>query len=121
MKKYKNKVIGVTILGVLTAFSAMIFSYEQLGVSVRAAQATTKSVPSPVKATENRDAYFPTTEDLDPDEMRIISLGTAMPFQRPAQAAPSFLVELGNGDKFLFDIGLGLQNVYLLSRLHMII
>jgi len=42
-----------------------------------------------------------------PDEMRIISLGTAMPFQRPAQAAPSFLVELGNGDKFLFDIGTG--------------
>jgi len=39
--------------------------------------------------------------------MRIISLGTAMPFQRPAQAAPSFLVELGNGDKFLFDIGTG--------------
>jgi len=44
-----------------------------------------------------------------------------MPFQRSSQAAPSFLVELGNGDKFLFDIGLGLQNVYLLSRLHMII
>ena len=51
--------------------------------------------------------YFPGTEDLNPDEMRIISLGTAMPFQRPAQAAPSFLVELGNGDKFLFDIGTG--------------
>ena len=30
-----------------------------------------------------------------------------MPFQRPAQAAPCFLVELGNGDKFLFDIGTG--------------
>jgi ribonuclease Z len=39
--------------------------------------------------------------------MRIVSLGTAMPFQRPAQAAPCFLVELGNGDKFLFDIGTG--------------
>jgi ribonuclease Z len=63
--------------------------------------------PSPVKATANRDAYFPGTEDLKPNEMRIISLGTAMPFQRPAQAAPSFLVELGNGDKFLFDIGTG--------------
>ena len=63
--------------------------------------------PSPVKAAKNRAAYFPQTEDLGPDEMRIISLGTAMPFQRPAQAAPSFLVELGNGDKFLFDIGTG--------------
>jgi ribonuclease Z len=62
---------------------------------------------SPVKALQNRPAYFPGTEDLGPDEMRIISLGTAMPFSRPAQAAPSFLVELGNGDKFLFDIGTG--------------
>ncbi len=62
---------------------------------------------SPVKANPNRDAYFPATEDLGPDEMRVISLGTAMPFQRPAQAAPSFLIELGNGDKFLFDIGTG--------------
>ena len=42
---------------------------------------------SPVKAVPNRDAYFPNTEDLGPNEMRIISLGTAMPFQRPAQAA----------------------------------
>jgi ribonuclease Z len=55
----------------------------------------------------NRDAYFPGTEALGPNEMRVISLGTAMPFQTPAQAAPSFLVELGNGDKFLFDIGTG--------------
>ena len=62
---------------------------------------------SPVKAYAERDAYFPQTEDLGPDEMRVISLGTAMPFQRPAQAAPSFLVELGNGDKFLFDVGTG--------------
>lgn len=62
---------------------------------------------SPVKAIGDRDAYFPGTEDLGPNEMRIISLGTALPFQRPSQAAPSFLVELGNGDKFLFDIGTG--------------
>ena len=62
---------------------------------------------SPVKAMPNRAAYFPQTEDLAPDEMRVTSLGTAMPFQRPAQAAPCFLVELGNGDKFLFDIGTG--------------
>ena len=62
---------------------------------------------SPVKAMPDRNAYFPQTEDLAPDEMRITTLGTAMPFQRPAQAAPCFLVELGNGDKFLFDIGTG--------------
>ena len=62
---------------------------------------------SPTKALEDRDRYFPGTEDLAPDEMRIIALGTGMPSARPKQAAACFLVELGNGDKFLFDIGSG--------------
>lgn len=62
---------------------------------------------SPVKALENRDIYYPGTEDLKPDEMRITALGTGMPSARPKQAAACFLVELGNGDKFLFDIGSG--------------
>jgi ribonuclease Z len=30
-----------------------------------------------------------------------------MPTTRAAQAAACFLVELGNGDKFIFDIGTG--------------
>ncbi len=54
-----------------------------------------------------RDVYYPNTEDLDPDEMRVIACGTGMPTTRAAQAAACFLVELGNGDKFLFDIGSG--------------
>ena len=62
---------------------------------------------SPTKALSNRDMYFPGTEDLKPDEMRITALGTGMPSARPKQAAACFLVELGNGDKFLFDIGSG--------------
>jgi ribonuclease Z len=62
---------------------------------------------SPTKALPERDKYFPGTEDLAPDEMRIIALGTGMPSARPKQAAACFLVELGNGDKFLFDIGSG--------------
>jgi ribonuclease Z len=62
---------------------------------------------SPTKALTKRDTYFPGTEDLKPDEMRIVALGTGMPSARPKQAAACFLVELGNGDKFLFDIGSG--------------
>ena len=54
-----------------------------------------------------RDAYYPNTEDLAPDEMRVIACGTGMPTTRASQAAACFLVELGNGDKFLFDIGSG--------------
>lgn len=61
---------------------------------------------SPTKA-RARDAYYPNSEDLKPDEMRVIACGTGMPTTRSAQAAACFLVELGNGDKFLFDIGTG--------------
>jgi ribonuclease Z len=39
--------------------------------------------------------------------MRVIACGTGMPNARPKQAAACWLVELGNGDKFLFDIGSG--------------
>ncbi|MGB6336130.1 MAG: MBL fold metallo-hydrolase, partial [Thermoanaerobaculia bacterium] len=62
---------------------------------------------SPVEAVADRDVYYPGTEDIGPDEMRIVALGTGMPSARPKQAAACFLVELGNGDKFLFDIGSG--------------
>ena len=61
---------------------------------------------SPVEA-RPRDVYYPNSEDLAADEMRVIACGTGMPTTRAAQAAACFLVELGNGDKFIFDIGSG--------------
>lgn len=61
---------------------------------------------SPTKA-RARDFYAPNSEELDSDEMRVIACGTGMPTTRAAQAAACFLVELGNGDKFIFDIGSG--------------
>lgn len=66
-----------------------------------------KSSSSPVKAVTERDTYCPAREDLAPDEMRVIACGTGMLNQRPRQAAACWLVELGNGDKFIFDIGSG--------------
>jgi ribonuclease Z len=70
------------------------------------AQAKEAPLISPTEARE-RDFYAPNSETLAPDEMRVIACGTGMPTPRPAQAAACFLVELGNGDKFLFDIGDG--------------
>ncbi len=77
-------------------------------VSIDAAQAQepASAEVSPVKA-RPRDVYYPNSEDLAPDEMRVIACGTGMPTTRAAQAAACFLVELGNGDKFIFDIGSG--------------
>ena len=53
------------------------------------------------------DVYYPGTEALAPDEMRVIACGTGMPTPRLKQAAGCFIVELGNGDKFIFDMGEG--------------
>jgi ribonuclease Z len=52
-------------------------------------------------------SYFPNTEILGDEEMRITALGTGMPNATKAAASLAYLVELGNGDKFLFDIGSG--------------
>lgn len=74
------------------------------------ANAQAKETPeaaSPVKAHRDRDVYFPNTEDLDPNEMRVIACGTGMPTTCGAQAAACFLVELGNSGKFMFDLGTG--------------
>ena len=70
------------------------------------------NVPSgriPQEIVDNRypRTYFPTTEKLAADEMRIVALGTGMPNQSPSNVAACFLVELGNGDSFLFDMGTG--------------
>lgn len=97
-----------------TALAAAGVLTYTLGVSdgrhdrefVASAQAADEPLVSPVKARE-RDTYYPNSEDLAPDEMRVIACGTGMPTTRAAQAAACFLVELGNGDKFLFDIGSG--------------
>jgi ribonuclease Z len=56
-----------------------------------------------------RDHYFPNTEPLAANEMRVTALGTGRPFLRRAQANASWLIELGNGDKFIFDFGSGSQ------------
>jgi ribonuclease Z len=52
-------------------------------------------------------SYFPDTEQLRNNKMKIIALGTGMPNQTPAVVSISYLVELGNGDKLIFDIGSG--------------
>jgi len=53
--------------------------------------------------------YYPNTEELGENEMRIVALGTGRPFLRRSQANASWLIELGNGDKFVFDYGFGSQ------------
>ncbi len=71
---------------------------------------------SPTGTSPNREVYYPGTEELAPDEMRVIACGSGMPMPRLKQAAACMLVELGNGDKFIFDIGTGsMERLYALG------
>jgi len=68
--------------------------------------------PSPwMKSAAN---WFPRTEEVQPNEMRIIFMGTA-PFMRPGQMNTSIFVQLGNGDNFVFDLGEGSPANYIAS------
>jgi len=64
-------------------------------------------VKDPNGTAPDRYSYYPGSEELGKDEIRLIALGTGMPAARRSQAATCWLVELGNGDKFLFDLGTG--------------
>jgi ribonuclease Z len=65
------------------------------------------AVTSPTGTAPDRYVYYPGTEELKKDEIRLIACGTGLPAARRDQAATCFLAEVGNGDKFLFDIGSG--------------
>ncbi len=94
---------------VVLALLALMFGLGWVanGVGLFGARHVPAQDASPTAALADRDVYYPGTEDLAPDEMRIIACGTGMPNARPKQAAACWIVELGNGDKFIFDIGLG--------------
>lgn len=94
------------VIGTLTAVGLLVAAFLTLEVDVRVNDASARET-SPTGTVEDRDVYYPGTEALSPDEMRIVALGTGMPNARPKQAAACWLAELGNGDKFLFDIGSG--------------
>ena len=59
---------------------------------------------SPTKPYPKHNVYYPGTEELKPDEMRVIACGSGIPMPRLKQASPCFLIELGNGDKFIFTL-----------------
>lgn len=56
-----------------------------------------------------RNYYYPGTEPLGADEMRVTVLGSGLPVLRKSQASSSWFVELGNGENFFFDVGTGSQ------------
>jgi ribonuclease Z len=102
--------IGLVFVVSLTAVYTAGWLKGQAGQGaalVKEAQAAGGVVKDPKGAAPDRYVYYPGTEPLGRDEIRVIACGTGMPAARRGQAATCFLVETGNGDKFIFDIGSG--------------
>ena len=102
---------AVYIMGWVNGKSGQELTMTKKSYAAGDASATSKSsratLTDPNGTVANPYNYYPGTEKLGPDEIRVVALGTGMPAARRGQAAACFLVELGNGDKFLFDMGLG--------------
>ena len=107
MKKSKLAAISMPIAAAIAIGMYLFgFYHGQTNEEPAVVSNANASEVSPVIARE-RNNYYPNTELLDEDEMRVIALGTGTPNFRHSQASASWLVELGNGEKFIFDIGTG--------------
>ncbi len=96
--------LGIAV-GLLSAIALVVLMSQ--GVFQAQLEAAGGKVTSPTDIAPDRYAYYPGSEPLKPDEIRLIACGTGMPAARRDQAASCWLFELGNGDKFLFDLGTG--------------
>ncbi|MHC5113750.1 MAG: guanitoxin biosynthesis MBL fold metallo-hydrolase GntH [Planctomycetota bacterium] len=114
--------VGTGVVAGFVVACATLRTNDDVPASTAHAQTTqqdrsTRSVQmDPNGVVDNRYFYAAGTEALGADEIRIVACGTGMPAARRGQAAACFLVELGNGDKFLFDLGSGsMRNVMSLN------
>jgi len=83
------------------------FVFSALLVLPAAVLAAGGVVKDPTGVAPDRYVYYPGTEPLAKKEIRVTACGTGMPAARHAQAATCFLVEFGNGEKHIYDIGTG--------------
>ncbi|MCZ6755185.1 MAG: MBL fold metallo-hydrolase, partial [Gemmatimonadetes bacterium] len=97
-------VVGIGIGGVITGNLGLASPFQDQDPQDNLPRGRTAS---PIVDGQYPASYFPNTELLGAAEMRITALGTGMPNQTKRAVSISYLVELGNGEKFLFDIGMG--------------
>ena len=61
---------------------------------------------APAKHFKSTMLYYPGTEELQPDEVRVIFMGSTY-YPTQSQSGMSIFVQLGNGENVLFDLGIG--------------
>ena len=90
----KLKILLAFLAGIATAIAVVAALYRSADSDV-------------AKAKAELDVYYPGTEKLAPDEMRVVALGTGMPSPRPKQAPACWLVAPGKGATSPFSTGPG--------------
>jgi ribonuclease Z len=90
--KRKMKFFGSALIVVFAAMGFYLWGQhaDQTGTGleiVKSAEAAGGAVKSPTGTAPDRYVYFPGTEELGKDEIRLIALGTGMPSARRSQAA----------------------------------
>ena len=103
---------GVSRVPVPTLYAADANTY--IGLDAGSALPQERQAITRTGTVQDRDVYYPGTEALESDEMRVTALGTGLPTPiTRAQKSTAWMVELGNGDVFLFDIGTGsMENLF---------
>ena len=100
------KKICIFSIFIILVFALTYFNNSRVELT-RSADAAGGVVKSATGTAPDRYVYYPGTEELEKNEVRVIACGTGMPEQRRGQASACFLFEFGNGEKFIFDIGSG--------------
>ena len=102
----KNHILILISGAFIGAVSLLLLQHVPDSV-VSSAEAAGGVVEGPNVVAPDRYVYYPGTEVLAEDEVRVVACGTGMPDQRRGQASACFLFEFGNGEKLIFDIGSG--------------
>lgn len=103
---YHHRFIG-SFRSFALAFAALLSATLFASPIQAAGGGTVDEGYTPTDPYPSQEVYYPGAEALGEDEIRVIACGTGMPMPRTKQAAACFLIELGNGDKFIFDLGTG--------------
>ena len=107
MPRIKTTIMVMTIASVAAVIGYLAHDYVPPQDVVKSAEAAGGVVKGPNVVAPDRYVYYPGTERLAKDEVRVIACGTGMPEARRGQASACFVFEFGNGEKMIFDLGTG--------------
>ena len=102
--------LAASALGAGKAKADDVDSHSEVTNPYGGGPGTGVSLPSyfkPTKYLKNNNFFYPGTEDVGPDEMRVSFVGSCPWPPRRDQAGTCIMVELGNGKRFFFDLGSG--------------